>query len=1154
MRIFAAFFARGWWLPIAILAFGSAPLFWAPLGIILISEDSALPRPPGQLSLLLYSWNPLINTGTPYNVAQTAILVFSQQALLQMAGLSMAAAQRLMYVVWFALPGFSIAIMVRALLASKLPENGWRVVAFVAASFYMFNLYLENAWLGFNIAVLAAQATLPAIIALLHLAFERRISMRRFTFLLTPIALWAAAIGVNPPMVLVFVAAILAFVVLYTFFSGAWRSPSALGRVALICALAALLSGALNAFWLLPFIGQIRATTGATITASSELAATWLNGLSSSTSLANVARFRGDWTWYQGWNEPYRAYAENYRTSPVLGVLAWVAPALAILGAAVPGPRIKYFFLLLAAGGLLLSMGTHQPMKDAYLWLVDHVPLFWIVRSPWFKFTLLTTLGYALLMGLGALRLSSWARRAFRVSSGPSRPAAFLAAVVPALAAAANLAYAYPVTTGRVFSSPEQRQFLPPNHMTLAAHALEASQWFDAQAADGRIAALPHTTVWANTWGYVGSAPSLVQIGNTPVIYPFRAIQESLISPANDRLNEVAYKAIYEVTTTRADELFKLMGVQFFNHETDVKYWLYAGDTDSPDWVRSRLALQQGIEYERSFGTWDVYRGQSELPRFYVAPQASLVVGGVDALPALVGRPLFLEAPALVFSEGETPAHLAELLTSPLLEGIAFYASSPEQLALDLIPAKFRHALPKVGTPAQVAVDSNGRYELWLRSRDRSKLPSGSIILDGVELTLAQEANDAAPFWTSVGSVDLESGGHSISGALDETVTDQLVLVPDAEINRLRSQVVAILASPKFNAAFLGSSEDSASAENIGYAAGVQPAVSVRFGQHLPAGERLEDGQSWRWLVADGTEALIATNSSNSPVWTNLLFTVQSHATPRDLYVYLNKVQLFLERIPPGRSVDVFLNNLTLDPGENRFHFYSPFPGTPVGNRQLSFAVREDSLRAGRLRFDFRFETFWEGRYSLELRPYGPESSINYVEAELDGEKVSLDASLGLDGKVWIQSLPLAAGGHKLSVIQIDSEQYFLRVRPLDRGPLARTDSFPLEVVETSPTKHRVVVAADRPGVLVFGESFDPRWTALAYGKALRHLRVNGYANGYVLPKLGRYEVSIYFQPQRLFEWGSRISLATVAILVALGAWTALRRRARTIPSFGNRT
>ena len=1147
-RAFARWIRRGGWVPIFIGLLGLAPLVWAPLDVALLSDDNALPRVPAQLPLALHSWNPLLNTGTHYNVAHTMLAVFVPQAFLQWLGVSAALTQRLIAVALFSLPGFAMYALVRAILG----RDGWtlrcQVAALVAASFYMFNLFQENVWVGFNVAVLAAQTTLPALIALLIRTFDGRVRRRWCVLILVPLSIVASLVGVNPPMVLVFMGTLIVFVLAYGYVCGVWHRPVLARRMGSTVGLCLGVALPLNAFWIFPFVEQLRGVGGAEVTATAELASKWLTGLSSSTSFTNVLRFQGDCTWYQGWQEPYRPWSEAFRTNVGLVGLSWIAPVLALIGAIGPGPRLRPLFTIAAVGGLLLSMGTHPPMGSVYLWLVDHVPGFWIVRSPWFKFTLITTLGYGVLIGIGSASLASWVGRVFSTRVGRRWVANGVLVSVPLLVVGANLMYAYPVTTGTMFLPAEARQFLPHNHVRMPSAVPEGVKWFSSQGDGQRVAMLPETTVWATEWGYNGFAPSLVQLGTTPVVYSFSAAFGSLVAPTNADLNEVAYRSIYRGSTRRSDEIFKLMSVGYLNHATDVKYWLYGGDIDGPEWIRERLALQFGVTPVQSFGPWDVYATQARLPRIFVAPQAWVVSGGVHALPPLVGSPL-LDWPALIFSDQEKPDALESALAMESLGGVVFFNSTSLQLMLDTLPSSFRPPLPAPGRPVSFTVDSSQKYRLLLRSRDPDVFPSGTLSLDGVSLNLERPNLVGSPFWIDLGERDLSSGSHILDGALDETVLAEIAVVPQ-EVLDVRQQLIdERLSDGRLSAVLVATTEQSGKVQ-------LQPGdglpIQIVQGEPFSDPEMLEDGAQWRWTeTSNAPDAFTIINSDDELLGTNVLLTVRSHETARDLYIYLGEKQLFLGRITAGQATDVVLQDVQIPPGVNKLRLYTPYGGTVVGNRQLSFGLREGSVQAGNLRYVTKMHVPFGGRYAFEVRPYGLEAVRPLERIEVNGQDVELQAADVLGEPTFSTIIDLDAGPHLIQVDQQGTEHYAFRLSPVRASEVSGAEPI-VTVHERTPTSMSARVTIEGPAVLVFGESFDPRWIATAGGHELSHHTVNGFANGYELPAAGVYEVVIRFGPQDAFVRGAAISLISLGIIfvvaVALVVW--FRVRPHSSPTF----
>jgi arabinofuranan 3-O-arabinosyltransferase len=102
-----------------------------------------------------------------------------------------------------------------------------------------------------------------------------------------------------------------------------------------------------------------------------------------------------------------------------------------------------------------------------------------------------------------------------------------------------------------------------------------------------------------------------------------------------------------------------------------------------------------------------------------------------------------------------------------------------------------------------------------------------------------------------------------------------------------------------------------------------------------------------------------------------------------------------------------------------------------------------------------------------------------------------------------------------------------------------------------APYEFRVrVEGARRPFLLAVGETFARGWHVEAAGQELSdlaHVRVNGYANGWRLPK-GTYELTITYGPERLARSAGRFDLVLIPLvaLLWLGRAFARRRHVRT--------
>jgi hypothetical protein len=92
--------------------------------------------------------------------------------------------------------------------------------------------------------------------------------------------------------------------------------------------------------------------------------------------------------------------------------------------------------------------------------------------------------------------------------------------------------------------------------------------------------------------------------------------------------------------------------------------------------------------------------------------------------------------------------------------------------------------------------------------------------------------------------------------------------------------------------------------------------------------------------------------------------------------------------------------------------------------------------------------------------------------------------------------------------------------------------------------KYRVKIKTDRPFALVFSESFHPEWKAY-YGNvdwysagfsdpSTDHRRINTYANAWIVPAVGEYEMTLLFLPQAVFYASVMVSIIGFGIVLAL--------------------
>ncbi len=104
-----------------------------------------------------------------------------------------------------------------------------------------------------------------------------------------------------------------------------------------------------------------------------------------------------------------------------------------------------------------------------------------------------------------------------------------------------------------------------------------------------------------------------------------------------------------------------------------------------------------------------------------------------------------------------------------------------------------------------------------------------------------------------------------------------------------------------------------------------------------------------------------------------------------------------------------------------------------------------------------------------------------------------------------------------------------------------------VHMVPTGVSTAVTVPAGPRARLVVFWQRYDPGWVArTASGSTLRHVQVDGWANGFIVPALkGSVHLDIQYMPQRLSVEGFGMVLAGITILMSGGVVATMRRWSR---------
>ena len=592
-----------------LLIVGLAPILWFQAENLILTEDFHLPKTFEVLERYFYAWNDSINLGVaPFDFFQ-AILFFFFQSLISALDFSLQTTQKLLFIFWFTIPGLSFYYFLHAILPQHILRNG----ALAGSLFYMTTTALIPIWQGFNIANLTGYAFGPILLAIFFKMMDGKLSYPKGAAAFGVMSFIASSVGTNAPFLLVFSIPF----ILYSLFKiiiplrdKEYKMVWTLLTKSLGFAFIFIL---VNTFWFIPLVNTVfTAGSESTSPFSLQTASNWLDGVSDRTSILNVIRQQGMWTWTQAHGsgsfiDLYDPYSVKFLENPFFIFFSFLIPVLAFMALFIR-PRIDKagFFSVLALVSIVGGAGAHLPTGPLYLLLTKTMPLLWMVRSPWYKFSFLTTLSFGVLLTITLGYIVSRFLNTATKSETPRLLIPNLQYVIAVLI----LIYAgpflkgeiYPSKEGEIYPSKEVRKFLPYSHLKIPEYVWDATDFMGKEDAIGRVLSLPgfsHSR--GNQWGYYGFEGILYQVSRV------NTLMQKPPNPLKDEL----YMAFNQRRAEKFLNLATLLGIQNILYENDAINKIAPEITIDHTENRKFLKSIEGIEEVKKFGQWTLYKIQN---------------------------------------------------------------------------------------------------------------------------------------------------------------------------------------------------------------------------------------------------------------------------------------------------------------------------------------------------------------------------------------------------------------------------------------------------------------------------------------------------------------------------------------------------------------
>lgn len=1109
-----------------IVILGLCPVFfWFKPDMIITSGDIALPIGLKRWLNEFYLWHSFRNLGQDMHTVISTVIFFSLPACLSFLNLTYIFIQKIQFTLLFMLTGFSMYFFITQLYKGSYQ----RIIYLISVIFYMFNLYLEPIWGGFNVANLSAYIALPWLAGILIKFIEGRVPLFKMLFMTALVSLIFASTAVNPPLLLAIMVVLGACFLVYAFKKVSLGDISSVKKNFKKIFLFLLVILLISAFWILPQIGEIFLFSPLKAAPIRDDTKAWLAGISTFSSIANTLRFQCHWAWYGGWNEPYVPYAHLYKDNLFLIISGWFIPVLAVFGMLFCRFRYKYLFVSMTIISLVLSMGGHEPFGFIYFFLTKWLPYFWIIRSPWYKFTLLTAFGYAVFLGFACREIYEFILK-LKFNMVKKKTAAVLFVM---LSAGIIMCYAFPVTFGRVFITKEERKILKPSYTKVPAYVFEANDWLEKKKDFGRTIVLPSNTARIYDWDYVYPGPILSQISTAAVISPSYS---NIFSSQGEAAIQQFYKSLYSSLNTDAQKILKLMSVRYLLHEKDVIYNYLGEGFESPEFVKEKLERQKNIKFVKNFGAWDFYETESSLPHIYALPDITLVRGCTKALFYLTVADN-IKSGALFFSKQHDSRTNKFILEVNKFNSIVTVDSAMTDMIFDYSDEKSQFNLNTDVKKINFYAEGQDDYLFWAH-RSANIKPSDKLAAVSAKEEEVNISIDAENFkikkvkttlfnvnvpWTKMTELYLKKGRHRIEFKEDIGEADKIFIISRSLYDKFKDSILNNLSAFKGDLHLI-STKNSAALEPV-----YPDEENIEFAYSLNFTPQKAGEDNYFWMGNNENEVSVF-NPKSEEMQANIKFTVYSPQVSRVLCIKLNGQDIPLyPNITNDVPADIFLLNIVLRPGKNSLNFLNYANAVRYEDLNVSFGFRD--FKTVKFESKIKIDLPREGNYDVKMYPEMQNISLNGLPFNINaaGEK----------------NIYFKKGEKEFSFSEPLEEDFFISLAKKREEKSVSADDPKLKFEMLKPVKYKIESESHEPFFLVFNESFHPGWRLSVNKKPLskNHFSANAYANGWYIDETGKNEIILEYFPQRLFNIGALISSFTFAGLGVLFAGSLFWKR-----------
>lgn len=792
--------------------------------------------------------------------------------------------------------------------------------------------------------------------------------------------------------------------------------------------------------------------------------------------------------------------------------LQWYGtPAFMVIGLTIAGlalfatflkPKSEYtiFFTFLALISLFFSLGLNSPLGFIYLWLWNNFSFFRVFRDPYAHFHAAVVLGYAVLLGISVAeiykRLSNLKNKR---QSLPSRifheirkaePKLFLAIVLLLI-----LILPYPILSGNLDGN--LKPFEVPDYY------YDAREWLKNQDGDFRVMIMPQVR-WLERYSWFPDYDMIPIIFN---MFPKPVLLETAggwpYSEETLELTRMIYDSIVHNRTSHAGKLLSLLNVKYVCVRDDMLEPVTkttAIQMINTTHMKAVLESQKDMRLIKTFDKLHFYKNEDyrENNSIYGASSIIGVQGSWEIYRELYIESLQPSASMIFFVDQFSLKQLRLIMTETdllLLQNQSLASELIEYIPSNTIVRSWSDVLSTVG---------------WTNVSGTWKIVNGEYSGDGrgwhygtmvgkMWTNFVLEANVKIMSGSYAGIVAGIDGTHYYNWHIRSADENFLLLQRDDNVQICRTPTgsfvpemgrwykLKMVVSDNHFKCYV---DDELKCEGVDTeVAQVKEKIGLSiFNTHA----YFDDVRVYPINITDGT--LISTEKTENGYITSVISNWHSHE-------------------PSGTSIKIYVS------ADGGAHWEGPVVNGSawiMRNTGANFKYKAVLLTTNPSTTPELYDVSFDYSISDETR------KSQFIDHFVDASKIELLANLTMDNSQ-----------NDTVILGYFYDTFTTKFNFMKLLPKGKTT--PLTFEKINPTKSRVDVNADEPFVLISSIAYDSTWEARIIGsdEKLEHIIANGYANGWIVTRTGKYSIVLEYKTQKYFVWGVEIS-TVVGIAIVL--------------------